>query len=154
MENRSWTDDDMGYYLEALIGRTLSDHARGLKNARLVPLERGLAMIPVTDALHAEIGAGDELPRFEKLSQRIEEWARRPSPDPVAYVEAEFFGGLGGQSAVVWQGGERVLGPLHATDAINQALRVLGVSPDGAHDEFDAVELGRHRKTADWVRKG
>ena len=110
----------MGYSLEALIGRTLSEHARGFKNARLVSLERGLAMIPVTDALHAEIGAGDELPGFERLSRQIEEWARRPSPDPVAYVEAEFFGGLGEQSAVVWQGGERVFGPLHAADAINQ----------------------------------
>jgi hypothetical protein len=143
----------MGYYLEALIGRTLSEHARAFKNARVVPLERGLTMIPMIDALHAEIGLGDELPRFEKLSPQVEEWARRPLTDPVAYVEAEFFGGLGGQSAVVWQGGERILGPLHAADAINQALRVLGVSPAGAHDEFDAVDLGRHRKTAAWFRK-
>jgi hypothetical protein len=33
-----------------------------------------------------------------------------------------------------------------------QALvRLLGVSPEGAHDEFDAVDLGKYRNTADWI---
>src|SRR5258708_22051255 len=31
---------------------------------------------------------------------------------PVAYVEAEYFGGTGTQRAVVWAGGVLVLGPL------------------------------------------
>jgi hypothetical protein len=141
----------MGYSLQALIGRNLSEHARAFKSARVVSLERGLTMIPVTDELHGEIGADDALPGFEKLSPRLEEWALRPSTEPVAYVEAEFFGGLGGQSAIVWESGKRILGPVHAGDAINRALRSLGINPDGAHDEFDAVDLGRHRHTADWL---
>jgi hypothetical protein len=70
---------------------------------------------------------------------------------PVAYIEAEFFGGTGGQSAVAWSGGSRVLGPLHAQEAINETLRFLGVRADGARDEFDAVGLGRYRDTADWI---
>jgi hypothetical protein len=32
--------------------------------------------------------------------------------DPVAYVEAEYFGGIGSQFAAVWRGGTLVLGPL------------------------------------------
>jgi hypothetical protein len=32
----------------------------------------------------------------------------------------------------------------------NQALRRLGVTRDGAIDEFDALQLGRHRRTEDW----
>lgn len=36
-------------------------------------------------------------------------------------------------------------------NAINQALCLLGVSSEGAHDEFDAVDLGKHRDTADRI---
>jgi len=127
-------------------------HASDFRNARVVSLERGVFMIPVTDPLHEEIGRGGEVKRFEKLSPGVEEWVRRISGDgPVAYIEAEFFGGVGGQSAVVWSEGKRVLGPIHDQHAINQALRVLGVRPDGSHDEFDAVDLGRNRDTDDWV---
>ena len=56
-----------------------------------------------------------------------------------------------GQSAVAWSDGSQSLGPIHAKDAINQARRFLGVRSDGAHDEFDAVDLGRYRDTADWI---
>jgi hypothetical protein len=119
----------------------------------LISLRQGVFMIPVTDQLHEEIGRGGEMERFEKLSPRVEEWVRHISGGgPVAYVEAEFFGGDGGQSAVVWSNGARVLGPTHDEDAINQALRFLGVRPDGARDEFDAIDLGRNRDTHDWLR--
>jgi hypothetical protein len=142
----------MGYYLQAVLGRELARHASAFGNARVVPLEQSVDMIPVTDELHQEIGSGDELPRFEKLSPKVQAWVGRISvAGPVAYVEAEFFGGLGGQAAVAWSEGSQSLGPIHAKDAINQALRFLGVRPDGAHDEFDAVGLGRYRNTADWI---
>jgi hypothetical protein len=77
---------------------------------------------------------------------------------PVAYVEAEYFGGIGSQFAVVWQGGTIVLGPLTLDEdepwppvgwsPISQALRHLGVS---AGVQFDAVRLGHHRQTEDWI---
>ncbi|WP_424185371.1 hypothetical protein ACOBQX_26230 [Actinokineospora sp. G85] len=79
---------------------------------------------------------------------------------PVAYVEAEFFGGPGTQSAQVWDGGKVVLGPLHLAEGepspaegspISQALRRLGVTKGDHFDEFDAVGLGRHRDTEDWL---
>jgi hypothetical protein len=79
----------------------------------------------------------------------------------VAYVEAEFFGGSGVQASVVWDVGEIVLGPLiekeeapvrGADAAINQALRRLGVQKkEGTFDEFEALDLGRCRKTDDCV---
>jgi len=81
--------------------------------------------------------------------------------DPVAYVEAEYFGGIGSQFAAVWHGAALVLGPLMLAEdeprpdagwsPISQALRHLGVSADGHYDEFDAVHLGRHRDTQDWI---
>jgi anti-sigma B factor antagonist len=70
---------------------------------------------------------------------------------PIAYVGAFFFGGEGGQSAVVCRDGKTVLGPVDSGDAINQALRILGVSADEGMDEFDIVGLGRRRRTYDWV---
>lgn len=147
----------MGYYLQAVIGKqqTLAQHAPEFQQARIVPLAQGIAIIPLTDDLYDEIADGGEVDHFYKLSPGIEEWALRLSAvAPVAYIEAESFGGTGGQSAVVWSGGSRVLGPLHSEDAINETLRFLGVRADGAHDEFDAVGLGRHRDTADWILEG
>lgn len=144
----------MGYYLQAIIGKqqTLAQHASAFRHVHLVPLEKDIAMIPITDALYDEIADGGQIERFYKLSPGIEEWARRISmAAPVAYIEAEFFGGAGGQSAVAWSSGSRTLGPLHSEQAINEALRLLGVQKGGARDEFDAIALGRHRNIEDWT---
>ena len=144
----------MGYYLQAIIGKqqTLAQHSSDFQRARIVPLAQGIAIIPLTDDLYDEIGDGGEVERFEKLSPGVDEWAQRISViAPVGYIEAEFFGGTGGQSAVAWSGGARALGPIHAEDAINQTLHFFRVRIDGAHDEFDAIGLGRHRNTEDWT---
>jgi hypothetical protein len=68
----------------------------------------------------------------------------------LAYVEAEFFGGEGGQASAVWEEGKPVLGPLREDSAINQALKSLGVTKGTAHDEFDAPGLGSRRDTEGW----
>jgi hypothetical protein len=142
----------MGYYLQAFIGKAdaLGKHTSEFQHAHLVSLPQGLAMIPLTDDLHDEIG-GDDV-GSGKLTSVGEQWAQRISSlAPVAYVEAEFFGGDGEQSAFVWSDGSRVLGPIDSQHAINEALRFLGVQIGNAHDEFDAVGLGRHRDTNDWI---
>lgn len=82
------------------------------------------------------------------------------SAGPVAYVEAEYFGGVGEQAAAVWDGGALVLGPLHepegqpsppAGSPISQALRRLGVEAGAGEDEFTAAGLGRHRDVEGWL---
>jgi hypothetical protein len=57
------------------------------------------------------------------------------------------FGGSGEQRAAVWRDGEAILGPTdwRGSDAINEALRLLGVRA-GVSDEFDALELVRFRR--------
>lgn len=59
----------------------------------------------------------------------------------------------------MWDGGRSVLGPLLMADddepspggsPISLALRHLGVVA-GRSDEFDAIGLGRQRKTEDWL---
>jgi hypothetical protein len=74
----------------------------------------------------------------------------------VGYIEANFFGGDGNQSCIVWRDGEVVLGALRVDDEepptprlrdwpINRALRFFGVKAQSGHDEFDTVNLGRFR---------
>jgi hypothetical protein len=86
----------------------------------------------------------------------LAEWSRK---GPVARVEAEIFGGTGTQWAAVWDAGELVLGPLALDEGelfppggspIAQALRRIGVQRTTG-DEFEAVGLGRHRFTGDWL---
>ncbi|MFI7122933.1 hypothetical protein [Amycolatopsis sp. NPDC049868] len=133
------------YRLQAVI---VTESARSrlldsLEGARLVPLGQNLSLMPVTEA------------RFD-----IGPLAECSEHGAVAYVEAEYFGGAGTQSAQVWERGETVLGPLHVGEddprpadgsPISQALRRLGVLKGDYFDEFDAVGLGRYRNTDDWL---
>ncbi len=144
----------MGYQLEAIIGKeqTLGLLASGFKNAQVVALAQGMAIIPLTDELYDEIADGGEVDHFYKLSPGIEAWTARISAvAPIAYIEADFLGGFGTQGAVAWRDGSRALGPIHAPDAINQTLRFFGVQVNGVRDEFEAVGLHRHRHTDDWI---
>jgi hypothetical protein len=79
---------------------------------------------------------------------------------PAAYLEADYLGSHGHQTAAVWRAGALVLGPLllgrreefsTATAPISVALRALGVLAEGRRDEFVLVGLGRHRRTVDWI---
>lgn len=79
---------------------------------------------------------------------------------PIAYVEAEYFGGVGEQRAALWADGALVLGPLdeptekrlsRAVSPVSQVLRRLGVRRSPGEDEFEAVGLDRHRDMEDWI---
>jgi hypothetical protein len=134
-------------------------------NAVIADLGRGLSLVPMTPGLFDEVRGGDNgdpqfasaqlfPPRFEAV---LADWSLI---EPVAYVEAEYFGGVGSQFAAVWRRGALVLGPLVLAEdeprpaagmsPISQALRQLGVSAGGHYDEFDAIGLGRHRDLEDW----
>ena len=65
----------------------------------------------------------------------------------VAHVSADYFGGVGSQSATVWTDGEIVA---ESVD-VNTALRLLGVRKTGGEDEWDSVGLGRYRRTETWA---
>ena len=148
----------MSYQIAGFLGprpalQPLVDAFRG---ARLVPLlVEPLVLAPFVQVLRSAVqtrGPGED-PRwpFTSLSR---EGARRVQDvcgtGELAYVEAEFFGGAGHQSALGFRDGATVLGPLAARDAINQALRFLGIAPAGKQDEFDTVGLFRHRSTDAW----
>jgi hypothetical protein len=79
---------------------------------------------------------------------------------PVGYLEADYVGRDGVQSAASWRDGELLLGPLLLSRSevfvsrespISTVLRHLGVPSRGPHDEFVVAGLGAHRRTADWI---
>ncbi|NMO90843.1 hypothetical protein [Actinomycetospora sp. TBRC 11914] len=87
----------------------------------------------------------------------------------VVYLEADYAGGLGRQSAVAWLDCHLVYGPevllpdepfpVPTRDAtggapVVAALRYLGVQAVGARDEFVVLGLGRHRSTREWCTAG
>lgn len=125
----------MAYTLEAfLAGGALATDLAARLGAVAVPLDQGIALVPVPEPV----------PDADQLAAGLS------AGGAIAYVEAEYFGGVGEQHAVLWRGGE-------ATDLdgdpepVNAALRALGVHRAGGDDEFDTVGLGRHRATADWL---
>lgn len=139
-----------------------------LPGTRAVDLNAGFALVPLVPEAVAALSPGDErvisLLVDSPLPERLTDFLRRASAiAPIAYVEAEFFGGVGQQGSVVWEGGEVVLGPLVdraepspptklEAGPINRALRRLGVqrSPDDV-DEFATLGLGKYRNTEDWL---
>jgi hypothetical protein len=80
-----------------------------------------------------------------------------------AFIETDFFGGSGTQSAVVYENGKIVLGPLMSLhnveyseaqgavvdEAINQILRFIGILRHSEKDEFDTIRLGYFRSNQD-----
>jgi hypothetical protein len=148
----------VSYQLQAFLGPkdVLEPLVSNFRGARLVPLlTEPLVLSPFVQVLRSAVqarGADEEAGwPFSFLSRRgariVQDVCQAGS---FVYVEAEFFGGAGHQSAIGFTDGATVLGPLAARDAINQALRFLGVTPAGKQDEFDTVGLFRHRSTDAW----
>ncbi|WP_327317875.1 hypothetical protein [Streptomyces sp. NBC_01235] len=155
----------MSYELRAVIaGReTLRDVMGDLPAARSAALGQGLSLMPMTDGLFDSVtdGDGDRPLGFWSLPSgfdgRLADWS---AVGPVAYLEAEYFGGVGEQRAAVWADGALVLGPLGVAEGerfpedgspISRALRRLGATAHGDEDEFSAVGLHRHRHSSGWV---
>ena len=88
-----------------------------------------------------------------KFGQELDELCRFLSPSAkAAYVEAEYFGGAGTHACALFEDSQPASEPLVDDEAINHALRWLGVQRDHERDEFDAAGLGRHRHTEDWLK--
>ncbi|MFU8853794.1 hypothetical protein ACNAW0_22825 [Micromonospora sp. SL1-18] len=169
----------------------LREQTVDLDHAVLAALRQDFALVPVTPQLVEELtgglpdfatgepsagrpfqlalslGLADDDSRSRRRDRRAElelsevlaRWSRQ---GPVAYLEAEFAGGLGHQSAVVWLGGEVSWGPCFdgALDRprtewpINVALARLGAEPGPWIDPFAELGLHLERDTAGWLAHG
>lgn len=85
-----------------------------------------------------------------------------------AYVETHYFGGQGYQIAEVWHNGKRITQPLISVDgprsnevagttlvaeAINEALKIMGIYRHEGKDEFDSVRLGDYRTNDEIIKE-
>jgi len=152
----------MSYEIQAVIGR--ADNLGGvvaiLPASDPVDLHQGFVLVPVpNDPREDDEGIVEP---FAFLTSRLEASLREASrSEGLAYVEAEFFGGSGFQTAAVWSKGQLLYQPetmnpkssASLEDApINHALRAIGVQRDERGDEFATVGLDRYRHTEDWVQ--
>jgi len=68
----------------------------------------------------------------------------------LAYVETEYFGGVGGQGALVCREGNEIMPPTwQKSGTINDALKLIGLKRGSYTDEFVAVGLGLVRRNDD-----
>jgi hypothetical protein len=156
----------VGYQLSGLITR-IDAFVDAPQHLRTVALNQDLGLLPVTDDVVDELGGRHENlfePIFFFLARGVAALAEQLSQRaPVAYCEVELGGGDGTQAAVVWDAATIVLGPVvhelgwNEPDSpreqwpINAALMALGAVRGNATDPFEAVGLGRHRFTEDWL---
>jgi hypothetical protein len=149
----------MAYTLQALIGGERLIKSAEPDGTSVVTLPQGMAMVPITD----QVREAYDIPYIPFTDDRKAADERVPdglvelvSPiakvGKVVYVEADFFGGDGMQACVMWEKGGRTLAPAPSINrwAINAALQFLGVSRADHRDEFDALDLGLHRRTEKW----
>jgi hypothetical protein len=146
----------MSYTLQALIGDEFVIRTAVPSDGVVVELPQGKAMVPLSERMRQN----HEIPFLpltdegvamvpESIAFIVESMAKSGK---VAYVEAEFFGGTGTQACATWDITGRVSQPVVHDNAINAALKFLGVHIEGSHDEFDALGLGRCRDTEEWER--
>jgi hypothetical protein len=152
--------------VEALIARSepLTEGIRHLKHAVICPLTQNFSLLPITDALSAELAStapdaslpAKPLPYLPDGLHALALGISRRTP--VAYIMTAYFGGHGRQDALAWHDGELRFSPgtngynrPWPDSPISQALRVIGVVADAGLDEFDSVGLGRHRETHRWA---
>jgi len=147
----------MGYYLRAFVGRCddLKPIAEAYHEAKIIPLDQGISLVPHTEELYDQINNFDSsanLQSFEFLTAKIEsEILKVIDHKPIAYVEADYFGGKGGQVGIIWTGGKRIAEFKYGQDVINTVLKHFDVRADKGKDEFATLQFDRHRNTADWL---
>lgn len=165
----------MSYQLSAVVAdvELLREQTADLDHAVLAALRQDFALLPVTPQLVEELTGAlpdfhPEEPTVEQpfelvlspaLSGLLDRWSRR---GPVAYLEAEFAGGLGRQASAVWLGGRLSWGPRFDSAftlpreewPINAALVRLGAEPGRWLDPFAELGLHLERHTAGWLAHG
>lgn len=155
----------MGHSVHLIIGRgeAVAAFLRQWPGSRSVELRGGWRAIPVDDALYAAIEAehpGAVRPSgldVSPLGLSAALASVTASGGGLAYIETEYFGGAGAQSATAFVDGSEVMAPQTAhggAGPINQALRRIGVVRTDADDEFDTVGLGERRSMADYEPEG
>jgi hypothetical protein len=154
----------MSHYIRVIIAREklIQRLADTWQTAHIISLKQDFCLIPLTDELHDEIiseyppESGEGLEEFILLSPPIQAiLANHSQSGPIAYIETDYFGGEGSQSAILYEGGDIKTGPRQSKwpGAINGILRELGVKRTLPYDRFDTLGLGTFRNNDDILEK-
>jgi hypothetical protein len=148
----------MGHQISGIVGDSSLLEKFSLSNKIHFPvaISPTLSFLALSDTHLDDLfpDQGEFDPQMTYLSTALEDTLTDLSEaSTVAYIETEYFGGLGVQGAVVFEGGKYVYGPTTAsTGPISHALRLLGVRKGPtAIDEFDLVGFGRYRNNDEWI---
>jgi hypothetical protein len=153
--------------VEAVIAKSdnLATQARQFESAIICCLVQGFSLLPITEALAKELSGYQTKARVasDKPIPNISDGLHALVIDtshnsPVAYINTYYFGGQGGQDALVWDKGNLRFSPTSSgyeqewpNSPISQALRMIGVVAEAGEDEFDTLGLGKHRETHKWA---
>jgi len=123
----------------------LKTKTKDLMYAQIIPLAQGMAFLPLGDELYEEIWKFNRQPMM---------WlAKKFKPVPFAWIETDYFGGAGEQSAILWKDGQKRRYRKRFGGSIDDAMKELGVVCEGDKDEFDTLGLGNHRTNDSWLGK-
>lgn len=137
----------MTHHISGFIGPTqhLKDQTKELTNAQVIPLAQGMAFLPMGSELYEEIW------KFNRYPMK---WlAKKFKPVPIAWIETDYFGGFGEQSAILWKDGKKRRFRKRQGGNIDEAMKELGVVCEGDKDEFDTLGLCKHRLNESWLGK-
>lgn len=147
----------MGYYLQAFICRQPDQNllTERFDKAVSVDLGQGLALVPMTEELFDQINnfcSSSSVDKFEYMTENVEQKVLDAIGDrKFAYVEAEYFGGEGGQMAIIWNNNRREQLLSLGQDKINEVLKSFGVTAKQGQDEFVTLGFGLRRNTREWI---
>ena len=139
----------MGHCVRAIIG--VHKDMQRIENdwfAKEIKLPQGYGMIFLTDALLDEIGelfeSANEPSDPETITSfLLQEYSFHTK---LAYIETDYFGGIGTQGGVLYKNGQICRKPHSGDGTINLLLRELGVWCAPTKDEFDSLNLGIYRE--------
>jgi len=144
----------MGHFIHAIVAPAETADAIAECWPELPRLDRGngYAVFPVDAKLIDEKITPDKTPTvtgdefmlltdgFRRMLQSLSDGGQ------LAYVETEYFGGAGGQGALVYRDKEQILMPMFSESGmINKALRLIGIRRGLLADEFTVVGFAEVR---------
>lgn len=149
----------MGHNISAIIGRrnTIQKLADTWIDASVIELPQEFAMVFLTDTLIESIEELNhisddfccpELCNFSIIAEQLlQEFSLHTR---LAYIETDYFGGVGTQGGVLYEDGKILIKPRSGEGTINELLKELGVSCMSGLDEFDSLKLGNYRHMQDY----
>ena len=145
----------MSYSIQAFVALQGTFNAGPSNGTAVIQLDNGVEIVPIGSTTRKLYGISF-LPLTDEGSEELpavllELCSTLGSQRPVAYIEAEFFGGSGAQAHFLISQNGAGSGVNVSDDAINDALAWLGVQPRDGTDRFDTVGLGKHRETDGWL---